>query len=356
MAELARGLSVSSARVTVAGPRATLAALDLPGEADAAAVEVSVRPRPVADAVAVRRLRALARDVDVVHAHGVRAGALAVLATRALRRRPAVVVTAHNAAVGGRGVRALHGLLTSVVARGADAVLGVSGDLVTDLRAHGATDAARALVPAPPTRPATRTREQVRAELGVPDGAALLVTVARLAPQKGLDVLAEAVRRLEGDGGAGRTGGVVAVVAGDGPLEPALRDGPLRLLGVRRDVPDLLGAADVVVVPSRWEGQPLVVQEALRAGAAVVATDAGGTREVTGDAARLVPPGDAAALAGAIEGLLRDPRALAALREAAAARARTLPTAQDALAQVTALYARLLAARRAPTGGARRSG
>ena len=145
-------------------------------------------------------------------------------------------------------------------------------------------------------------------------------------------------------------------MAGDGPLEPALRDGPLRLLGVRRDVPDLLGAADVVVVPSRWEGQPLVVQEALRAGAAVVATDAGGTREVTGDAARLVPPGDAAALAGAIEGLLRDPRALAALREAAAARARTLPTAQDALAQVTALYARLLAARRAPTGGARRSG
>ncbi len=100
----------------------------------------------------------------------------------------------------------------------------------------------------------------------------------------------------------------------------ALRDGPLRLLGVRRDVPDLLGAADVVVVPSRWEGQPLVVQEALRAGAAVVATDAGGTREVTGDAARLVPPGDAAALAGAIEGLLEDPagprRARAAARGA----------------------------------------
>jgi glycosyltransferase involved in cell wall biosynthesis len=227
----------------------------------------------------------------------------------------------------------------------------VSGDLVAELRAHGARDAARALVPAPPTLPPTRTREQVRAELGVPQGAALLLTVARLAPQKGLDVLAEAVRAL---GEAGKH--VVAAVAGDGPLEPAVRGGPLRLLGVRRDVADLLGAADVVVVPSRWEGQPLVVQEALRAGAAIVATDAGGTREVTGEAARLVPPGDPAALAAAIEALLDDPAALAALREASTERAGTLPTAADALAQVTALYTRLLAARREPVGGAGRSG
>ena len=66
------------------------------------------------------------------------------------------------------------------------------------------------------------------------------------------------------------------------------------LLGRRDDVADLLAAADVVVVASLWEGQPLAVQEALRAGPPVVATDAGGTAEVTGDAAVLVPPGDAA--------------------------------------------------------------
>ena len=64
---------------------------------------------------------------------------------------------------------------------------------------------------------------------------------------------------------------------------------PVRLLGRRDDVPDLMAAADVVVSTARWEGQPLGVQEALGLGAAVVATDVGGTREVTGDAAVLVP-------------------------------------------------------------------
>ena len=107
---------------------------------------------------------------------------------------------------------------------------------------------------------------------------------------------------------------IVAVVAGDGPLEAQLRRRvadeqlPARLLGVRGDVPDLLAAADVVVVPSSWEGQPLIVQEALRAGCAIVATDVGGTREVTGDAARLVPPGDASALAVAVAAVARRSR------------------------------------------------
>jgi glycosyltransferase involved in cell wall biosynthesis len=260
-------------------------------------------------------------------------------------------VTAHNAAVGGPGVRAVHALLTTIVARGADAVLGVSGDLVAGLRAHGARDAERALVPAPATSPRIRRREEVRAELGVPDDAALLLTVARLAPQKGLDTLTDALRLLHR---RHPDLPLVAAVAGEGPLEPELRraadDGvPLLLLGRRGDVPDLLAAADLVVSPSRWEGQPLNLQEALRAGAAIVATDAGGTREVTGEAARLVRPGDPEALADAIETLVVDlgrtggrGTGVQALRAAALDRAATLPTAQDALTQVTALYARLL--------------
>ena len=76
----------------------------------------------------------------------------------------------------------------------------------------------------------------------------------------------------------------------------------MRLLGHRDDVPDLLAAADVVVSSAVWEGQPVGLQEALHAGAAVVATDVGGTAAVVGDAALLVPPADAG-LAGA-----RDPR------------------------------------------------
>jgi glycosyltransferase involved in cell wall biosynthesis len=180
----------------------------------------------------------------------------------------------------------------------------------------------------------------VRAALGIPDGTALLVTAARLAPQKGVEVLEAAVRDL-----ARRRPDrpVAAVVAGDGPLAPRLRGGPLTLLGPRRDVADLLAAADLVVVPSRWEGQPLIVQEALRAGAVIVATDAGGTRAVAADAAALVPPGDAAALSAAVERLLDDPAGRDRLRAAALARAARLPSAADALAQVLDLYARVAA-------------
>jgi glycosyltransferase involved in cell wall biosynthesis len=346
VAELARGLA-GGLLVTVAAPRATLAALELPPDVARAEIAVAARPHPGRDLATVLALRRLAADADAVHAHGVRAGALAVLAARTLRRRPAVVVTAHNAAGGGRGPRAVHALLTTVVARGADAVLGVSGDLVAELRARGARDAARALVPAPPLPAPSADPVRVRAALGVPTGTALLVTVARLAPQKGLDVLADAVRIV-----AARRPDLplLAAVAGDGPLDHQLRRAatgtPLRLLGTRRDVADLLAAADLVVVPSRWEGQPLIVQEALRAGAPVVATDAGGTREVTGDAAVLVPPGDAAALADAVERLLESPGERQRLRAAALARAAGLPTASDALAQVASLLERVAAHRR----------
>jgi glycosyltransferase involved in cell wall biosynthesis len=359
VAELARGLAASSAgdhaspsdhavAVTVAGPADALAQLDLPVGIQRVEVPVADRPDPRRDLAAVLALRRAARGADAVHAHGVRAGALAVLAARTLPRRPGIVVTVHNAAVGGRGVRAVHALLTTVVARGADAVLGVSGDLVEELRTRGARNAARALVPAPPLPAPSADPARVRAGLGVPDGTALLLTAARLAPQKGLDVLAEAVgivarRRPDLP--------LLAAVAGEGPLAEQLRrageaGAPLRLLGPRRDVADLLAAADLVVVPSLWEGQPLIVQEALHAGVPVLATDAGGTREVTAYAAVLVPPGDAPALAGAVERLLDDPAERERLRGAALARAAQLPTAADALEQVAVLLARVAARRR----------
>ena len=94
-------------------------------------------------------------------------------------------------------------------------------------------------------------------------------------------------------------------LAGAGPLDQRLRAEAdarglrMRFLGQRGDVPALLAAADVVVVPSRWEGQPLIVQEALRAGRPLVASRTGGIPGLTGeDAAVLVPPGDAARAGG----------------------------------------------------------
>ncbi len=361
VASLAAGLVAGGRPVTVAGPAQTLERFDLASTgARVEAVELGDRPRPGADLRAWLRLRRVAARCDVVHAHGLRAGALAVAAARSRGRNgPAVVVTVHNALVGGARVAAVHGLLARVVARGADAVLGVSGDLVAQLRDLGARDVDRALVPAPQRGSAGRDRETVRAELDLAEGTALLLTVARLAPQKGLDLLLDALALLQRAPGSPP---VVAAVAGDGPLAALLerqardRGLPLRLLGARRDVPDLLAAADVVVVPSLWEGQPLVVQEALRAGAALVATDVGGVAEVAGDGAVLVPGGAPQALADAVRGLLTDPGARAGLRGRARARAGLLPRDRDALAQVEALYGRLAAARRDGPAGTWPSG
>jgi len=138
------------------------------------------------------------------------------------------------------------------------------------------------------------------------------------------------------------------VLAGQGPLDQALRAQAdaagirMRFLGQRGDVPALLAAADVVVVPSAWEGQPLIVQEALRAGRPLVASRTGGIPDLTGeDAAVLVPPGDAAALTGAVLSVLDDPALAANLSAAALSRAAGLPGEEAAVTAALALYRRV---------------
>jgi glycosyltransferase involved in cell wall biosynthesis len=116
----------------------------------------------------------------------------------------------------------------------------------------------------------------------------------------------------------------------------------VRFLGRHADVPALMSAADVVVVPSLWEGQPLVLQEALRAGRPLVASRAGGIPDLTGeDGALLVPPGDPSALAGAVLTVLDDRAATARLVAAATERAHALPDDGAAVDSVVALYGRL---------------
>lgn len=342
VAQVATTLAADGDHVVVAGPSALEPVVAAGAGVRFAAVEIADRPAP-ADLRAVARLATLAGEADAVHAHGLRAGALAVLAVRGRprRRRPRVVVTLHNLPVGGRAIRTVSAALGVVVARGADVVLGVSGDLVALARSQGARHAERALVPAPGRPAPAADAAATRAGLGVGPDDDLVVTVARLAPQKGLDTLVDAAAA------ASRTrAGLVWVVAGDGPLHDdlaaraAATGAPVRLLGRREDVADLMAAADVVASAAVWEGQPLAVQEALALGAAVVATDAGGTREVTGDAAVLVPAGDAEALGAAVSAVLADDPRRSALRAAATARAATLPTLRDVLGQLSGAYAR----------------
>jgi glycosyltransferase involved in cell wall biosynthesis len=343
-----RGLAASLVRaghhVTVGGPRQTETDIGFTDVgASFVAIETRDRPHPLKDARAVRAVRELARHVDVVHAHGLRAGGIAAIALR--RSRVPLAVTLHNAllaaGVRGRPVAMAYGMLERLVARRAAVVLGVSDDLEERVRRLGARDVRLAVIPAPDLGGVRADRAAVRAGLRLGERS-LVVCVARLAEQKGLPLLLDAAAELRDDGD------VLVVVAGDGPLRAPLTariesEGlPVRLLGWRDDVPDLLAAADVVVSSAVWEGQPIAVQQALHAGAALVATDVGGTRAATGEAAVLVPYGDARRLAGEVRRLLDDPAERARLQARARARAVELPDADDACAAAVSLYRDML--------------
>ncbi len=150
-------------------------------------------------------------------------------------------------------------------------------------------------------------RDAVRAAFGVGSGP-LAVCVGRLSRQKGQDVLLDAwpsVREAVPDAGL--------VLVGDGPDRAELVDRApegVRFVG-RADPRNWYLAADVVVLPSRWEGMALVLLEAAACGRSLVATDVAGAREVVAPGARsaVVPPGDAAALAAAVVPRLQDRRA-----------------------------------------------
>ena len=316
---LARGSAAAGLGACVFGPAATGVLFEASPEPENAvgfeAVQVSDRPHPARDVTTLRRLRRLLVEmgVHVVHAHGMRAGALAALALRLAPaapwpggRRPALVVTVHNAPPPAAPAAAVYSLLERIVARHAYVVLCVSSDL---------TD----------------------------DGRPMVLAVARLAPQKGLDTLIAAAARWRG-----RRPEPVLVIAGTGPLAGDLaaqaRDLGVtaRFLGRRDDVGDLLAVADVFALPSRWEGQPLVLQEAMRAGRPIVATDVGGVRDLAGDeGALLVKPDDPAALAASVRSVLDDPGLAARLSKAAAHRAAALPTETEAVDTVIELYRRL---------------
>jgi glycosyltransferase involved in cell wall biosynthesis len=310
------------------------------------AVEIGDRPRLLRDLRAIAGLRRLigAGRPDVVHAHGLRAGALAAIAVAFVRSRPALVVTVHNAPHGGGVTGAIYRVLELIVARTADSVLCVSADLEDRMRAAGARRVGHAVVPAVRITltgdvPA-ETRAAIRAEFGARSGQALVLAVGRLAAQKGLGLLLDA---------AARWGDIapepMLVIAGEGPLAAELQSRAaslgltVRFAGQRADVPALLAAADVFVLPSVWEGQPLILQEALRAGVPIVATRVGGNPGLAGeDAAILVPPGDAPRLADAVRTVLGDPALAARLRQAAADRAQGLPGEDAAVAAALSEY------------------
>ena len=188
----------------------------------------------------------------------------------------------------------------------------------------------------------------LHADLGLPDGATLVVTPARLEESKGHEVLLAAMPEV-----LHRYPHTYLLLAGTGALEPRLRAmvragdermrAQVRFLGFRRDVPRLLGAAAVCVLPSDKEGFGLVLLEAMAAGIATVACDAGGPGEIVvdGETGLLVPPGQPEAMAVAIVALLDDPMRARAMGAAGARRVAAHFTMQ-AMAEHTVAVYRLL--------------
>lgn len=169
-------------------------------------------------------------------------------------------------------------------------------------------------------------RVTLRDELRLGPDARLIVSVGNLYPVKGHEHLVEALARL-----AGRHPSVHVAIAGRGDLEQPLAkrarslglSNRFHLLGLRQDISAILAAADMFVLPSLSEGLPLALLEAMFAGCPIVASDVGEVAVALdhGQAGVLVEPGDPAALAGAIDALLTDPRRAAMLGTRAAFRA-----------------------------------
>jgi glycosyltransferase involved in cell wall biosynthesis len=174
----------------------------------------------------------------------------------------------------------------------------------------------------------------------------VFLTVARLDRQKGVDVLLRAVQSVYG-------ARFVIVGAGDerAQLEHAAETLGVRervlFLGPRDDVPALLAASDAFVLPSRFEGTPLALLEAMAAGKPVVASAIPGTDEIVadGETGLLVRPNDSDALAAALRRVVSDPGLRARLGAAAGRHAAAAHSAAASTRRVEAVYETLLQAR-----------
>jgi glycosyltransferase involved in cell wall biosynthesis len=266
---------------------------------------------------ALRLARFLRREgIDVLHTHLFDPSVLGLLVGLAVHV-PIRVMTRHHSDYHTRIHKTWHIRLDRLCTRLSHAVIAVSHHTAEHMLSeehappgkihviHNGIDFDRVRVSAP------HSRERLRREFGS-DTAHLLLVAGRLHPEKGYEVIFEALRALRDQ--AHRP--VRLLVAGTGALDTFYRERVAMLgcadmvefLGFRRDLPDLMTAVDLVVLPSVAEAFGLVVAEALYLGTPVVASRVGGIPEILDDGIGgiLVPPADSAALADAIIALLQD--------------------------------------------------
>jgi glycosyltransferase involved in cell wall biosynthesis len=310
------------------------------------------------DPIAWARLeRFLRRErVQVLHAHKFGSNVWGTLVGR-MARVPVLLAHEHTWSYEGQPLRRL--LDRELIARGATRFIAVSREDRRRMIEVERIDPRRTLfipngIPALPPP----TGHDVRMELGIEPGMPVVGIVGVLRPQKAHQVLLAATSLLRSEWPS-----LQILIVGDGSerarLERAAQElgvgSTVRFLGVRGDVVDVLGAIDVAVCCSDFEGSPLAVMEYMDAGLPLVATTVGGVPDLidSGVHGLLVPPQDPLALANAIAELLRDPEKARSLGERARARRRAEFDIDVQVRRTEALYLELLAARQTGCSGAR---
>lgn len=284
--------------------------------------------RPGQDCRALVELRAVIRAFapQVVHTHSSKAGVLGRLAAFA-EGVPVVVHSIHGYGFGAHQwlpVRTAFLAMERLVAAKTTAFVAVSRQNLEEGVRLGLFPREKAVVIRSGIDLSRFSRGGdrgvVRRELGIPDEAPVVLQISCFKPQKAPERFVELAARIAPMFPAARF-----LLVGDGELRPMLErlrarwglEGCLHLLGWRRDVPQLLAAADVVTLTSRFEGLPRVLVEARCAGVPVVAMAVDGVVEVVEDGVNgfLVPPGDVATMADRVGWLLANPKQAKAMGE-----------------------------------------
>ena len=332
------------------------------------------RTRPVTRPLgALGELRTLREDlrglmraekVDVVQTHLLGSLDFVALAART-GDGPAVLWTVHNAILDLRadqlpsgqrwllnGKRAAYRFAYRLSGRWADGFVAVSDDVAAAITAAYRPPRDRLfLIPngVEVARYGSQAaRAATRADLRLAPDARLVIVVAKLFAQKGHAVLLDALSS------AGLRPDDVVLLVGEGPERAHLEGvvearglGAVRFAGNRPDIPALLAASDLFVLPSLWEGLPMALLEAMASGLPVIATDVAGSRQVIvpDESGVIVPPGDAGALAAAIGDLLADDARRSRLGRAARQRVEAEFSSARQAERHAAAYAAALARR-----------
>jgi glycosyltransferase involved in cell wall biosynthesis len=307
-----------------------------------------------ADVAGLRRVQRLARraNPDVIVTRSLNANVLGHALARRFRCGHVIAEHLGPRSQSFRPLRRHQRGLERVLRPRARAVVAVSAGQRDELIASGyRRDRIRIIPNGVADDPPVRSRELVRAELGVPGDAFLAVMVAALRPEKRAETFVAAVAAA-----AAADPGVCGMVVGDGPETPlvarraAAGGGVVRMLGYRDDALDIINAGDVLCLTSAVEAMPMTALEAMSVGRPVIATAVGGVPEVVehGRTGLLVPGDRPNAVGNAILALARDRAWAAALGHAGRDR-------QQRLFSVPAMIDGYVAALTEVAGAGRRS-